>query len=72
MTRYKHIDGVAVAFTAEEEAARDAEETQSAIDTKAAQDAATAKANNKTSGKAKLKSGDALTDAEISALFGDN
>lgn len=28
--------------------------------------------NNKTSGKAKLKSGDALTDAEISALFGDN
>ena len=27
--------------------------------------------NNKTSGKAKLKSGDALTDAEISALFGD-
>ncbi len=27
---------------------------------------------NKASGKAKLKSGDALTDAEISALFGDN
>jgi hypothetical protein len=26
--------------------------------------------NNKTSGKAKLKSGDPLTDAEISALFG--
>ena len=35
-------------------------------------DADTAKENNKTSGKAKLKSGDALTDAEISALFGDN
>jgi hypothetical protein len=30
------------------------------------------KATDKTSGKAKLKSGDALTDAEISALFGDN
>ena len=29
-------------------------------------------ATNKTSGKAKLKSGDALTDAEVSALFGDN
>ena len=28
-------------------------------------------ANARTSGKAKLKSGDALTDAEISALFGD-
>ena len=35
-------------------------------------DADTAKANARTSGKAKLKSGDALTDAEISALFGDN
>ena len=35
-------------------------------------DAETAEENNKISGKAKLKSGDALTDAEISALFGDN
>ena len=35
-------------------------------------DVETAKETNKTSGKAKLKSGDALTDAEISALFGDN
>ena len=34
-------------------------------------DADTARANAKTSGKAKLKSGDALTDEEISALFGD-
>ena len=34
-------------------------------------DADTARETNKTSGKAKLKSGDALTDAEISALFGD-
>ena len=34
-------------------------------------DAEIAKANAKTSGKAKLKSGDALTDAEISALFGE-
>jgi len=31
----------------------------------------TAVETNKTSGKAKLKSGDALTDAEIKALFGD-
>ena len=30
----------------------------------------TAKANAKTSGKAKLKAGEALTDAEIAALFG--
>ena len=34
-------------------------------------DADTATTNARTSGKAKLKAGDALTDAEISALFGD-
>ena len=34
-------------------------------------DKQTAKENNRTSGKAKLKAGEALTDAEISALFGD-
>ena len=33
-------------------------------------DADTAKANARTSGKAKLKAGEALTDAEIAALFG--
>ena len=35
-------------------------------------DAETANTNARTTGKAKLKSGDALTDAEIKALFGDN
>jgi hypothetical protein len=29
------------------------------------------KSSNKTSGKAKLKAGEALNDAELSALFGD-
>ena len=71
MTRNKMVNGEIIALTAEEEAARDAEEAQAAIDKQAEIDATTAKANNKTSGKAKLKSGDALTDAEISALFGD-
>ena len=33
-------------------------------------DAETATANARTSGKAKLKAGEALTDAEIEALFG--
>ena len=33
-------------------------------------DAETAKTNNKTSGKAKLKIGDPLSDAEVEALFG--
>ena len=31
----------------------------------------TSKVNNKASGKAKLKAGEALNDAELSALFGD-
>ena len=31
----------------------------------------TAKENNKASGKTKLKAGEAVTDAEISALFGE-
>ena len=34
-------------------------------------DAYIARANAKTSGKAKLKAGEALTDAEIEALFGE-
>ncbi len=34
-------------------------------------DEETARANARTTGKAKLKLGDALTDEEISALFGD-
>jgi len=33
-------------------------------------DEETAAANNKTSGKAKLKTGEALTDSEVEALFG--
>ena len=35
-------------------------------------DIETAHTNARTTGKAKLKSGEALTDAEIKALFGDN
>ena len=70
MTRTILINGVRRNLTSAEETARDAEEAQAVIDRQAEIDATTAKANNKTSGKAKLKSGDALTDAEISALFG--
>jgi len=42
------------------------------VDTETAEQKAEAqnKINNKTSGKAKLKSGDALNDAEVKALFG--
>ena len=67
----KMIDNKIVDMTAEEVTARQAEEAQAAIDKQARIDAETVVTNNKTSGKAKLKSGEALTDAEISALFGD-
>jgi hypothetical protein len=67
----KNVNGIEIEMTAEEITARQAEEAQATIDKQAKIDADTATANNKTSGKAKLKSGDALTDAEISALFGD-
>ena len=69
MPRYHNINGNDVQFTAEEETARDAEEAQAAIDKQTAIDATTAIANNKTSGKAKLKDL-GLSDDEISALVG--
>ena len=67
MTRYKLVDGNKVPFTTQEEAARDNEETQAAIDSQAIIDAATDKANKKTSATNKLKAL-GLTDAEIEAL----
>ena len=72
MPRFHNINGNRVQFTEAEETARDAEEAQAVIDTQARIDANTIKENNKTSGKAKLKAGESLTDDEISALFGDN
>ena len=71
MTRFHQIGKNKVQFTAEEEAARDAEEAQATIDQQAKIDAQTALEANRTSGKAKLKTGEALNDEELSALFGD-
>ena len=71
MPRFHNINGNRVQFTEAEETARDAEEAQEVIDRQARIDVNTAKTNAKTTGKAKLKAGEALTDAEISALFGD-
>ena len=70
MSRYKVVDNIRIKLTAEEEVARDKEEDNAAKAEKELKDADTAKANAKTSGKAKLKAGEALTDAEIEALFG--
>ena len=70
MSRYKVVDNIRIKLTAEEEVARDKEEENAAKAEKELKDADTAKANAKTSGKAKLKAGKALTAAEIEALFG--
>ena len=58
-------------LTAEEVAAKEAKEVaaQKVRDDEAA--AKVTKETNQASGKAKLKAGEALNDAEISALFGD-
>ena len=62
-------------FNADKKAAdqsrRDADEAQAVIDKEAEVDAQTAFEANRASGKAKLKAGEALNDAELSALFGD-
>ena len=60
-----------VDLTAEEVAAKEAKEVaaQKVRDDEAA--AKVTKETNQASGKAKLKAGEALNDAEISALFGD-
>ena len=68
----KLIDGVLVDMTSAEVTARESEEEQAVINRQAIIDKQTEKKNNRTSGKAKLKAGESLTDAEISALFGDN
>ena len=67
----KLIDGVLVDMTPAEVTARESEEEQAVINRQAIIDKQTAKENNRTSGKAKLQAGEALPDAEISALFGD-
>ena len=72
MPRFHNINGNRVQFTEAEETARDAEEAQAVIDRQARIDVNAAKTNAKTTGKAKLKAGESLTDDEISALFGNN
>ena len=65
----ENLNGVLVDFTAEEEAAKNAEIKQFAIEKQARIDAETARANKKASGKAKLKEL-GLDDDEIKALIG--
>ena len=71
MTRFILINGIRREMTSEEETKfnKDVEDTKKMRDEKNLEE--TTKTNNKVSGKAKLKAGEALTEAEISALFGD-
>ena len=69
MPRFKQINNERIQFTAEEEAARDAEEAQFAIIKQAEIDAATSKANKKASGKQKLLDL-GLDEDEVKALIG--
>ena len=55
MPRYKMVNGERIQFTAEEEAARDAEEAQAAIDAQARKDAEDAKKARIESAKTKLQ-----------------
>ena len=70
MVKYISINGIRREMTSEEENKfnKDVEDTKKLRDAKDAEE--TKLANNRTSGKAKLKAGEALTDDEITALFG--
>ena len=69
MARYKTVNGERVQFTPEEETARDAEETQAALDKTAADSAEATKATNRASAKTKLEALGLTTD-EIKDAFG--
>ena len=69
MTRYHKVNNIKVPFTAEEEAARDAEEAQAVIDAQTEADAETNRINKKASGKQKLRDL-GLDDDEIKSLMG--
>jgi hypothetical protein len=69
MTRYKYENGIRKQLTAEEEAARDADEIKCLADIDAEKELKIAKENKKASGKQKLKDL-GLDDDEIKALMG--
>ena len=69
MPRFKQINNEKIQFTAEEEAARDNEETQFAIERQAEIDAKANAITKKASGKQKLLDL-GLTEEEVKALIG--
>ncbi len=69
MVRFHRINNQNVQFTAEEEAAKDAEIAQDAIDEENRKVEAAQKETNKANAKAKLIAGEALTEAEADAIL---
>jgi len=68
MPRYHRVNGVKVQFTAEEEAARDAEIAQDIIDQETKRNKTLQRETDKANAKAKLISGEALTEAEADTI----
>ena len=68
MVRFHRINNQNVQFTAEEEAAKDAEIAQDAIDEENRKVEAAQKETNKANAKAKLIAGEALTEAEADTI----
>jgi|TARA_B100000767_G_C19549197_1_gene444200 hypothetical protein len=69
MPRFKNVNGERIQFTAAEETARDAEETQAVIDKQAEETAEANAIAKKASGKQKLLDL-GLTTEEVKALIG--
>ena len=69
MVRFHRINNQNVQFTAEEEAAKDAEIAQDAIEEENRKVEAAQKETNKANAKAKLIAGEALTEAEADAIL---
>ena len=70
MARFKIVNGVKINLTSEEEAIRDQEESQAAIDKQAEIDAIANAKTKKASGKQKLLDL-GLTEEEVKALIGE-
>ena len=70
MAKFKNVCGEVIQMTSQEETEFDNFQTQATKDFNDFIKKEETKDANKTSGKAKLKAGEALTDAEIEALFG--
>ena len=67
----KMSNGISVELTAEEQTAHEEAQATAQAAMQVEKDEKVITDANKASGKAKLKSGEALNDAELSALFGD-